>query len=68
MNMLVIEGVNVFDPATKKRQTNVNVCIADGKIAAIGEIPSSFTDARRMSLPGRTVLPDAFSRRRFAMA
>ncbi|MFM0005651.1 amidohydrolase family protein [Paraburkholderia dipogonis] len=57
MNTLVIEGVNVFDPVTKKRRTNVNVCIADGKIAAIGEIPSSFVDARRMSLPGRTVLP-----------
>ncbi|WP_027798091.1 metal-dependent hydrolase family protein [Paraburkholderia dilworthii] len=57
MSKLVLEGVAVFDPATRKRQTSVNVCIADGKIAAIGDVPASFDDARRLTLPGRTVLP-----------
>ncbi|QCP49587.1 amidohydrolase family protein [Trinickia violacea] len=57
MSMLILEGVNVFDPATKKRRTNVNVCISQGKISAIGDVPVSFANARRMHLPGRTVLP-----------
>ncbi|CAM2171869.1 Imidazolonepropionase-like amidohydrolase [Paraburkholderia sacchari] len=57
MSMLVLAGVNVFDPASQTRRTNVNVCIADGKIAAIGDIPPSFEGARRMSLAGRAVLP-----------
>nr|WP_309790353.1 hypothetical protein [Caballeronia sp. LZ019] len=57
MSKLVLEGVAVFDPVTGKRQTNVNLCIADGKIKAIGDVPPSFSDARRMELPGRTVLP-----------
>ena len=57
MSKLVLGGVNVFDPASKKRQTNVNVCMADGKIAAIGDVPPFFSDARRLELTGRTILP-----------
>ncbi|MDR5798072.1 amidohydrolase family protein [Caballeronia sp. LZ008] len=57
MSKLVLEGVAVFDPVIGKRQTNVNLCIADGKIKAIGDVPPYFSDARRMELPGRTVLP-----------
>ncbi|WP_321801147.1 metal-dependent hydrolase family protein [Caballeronia sp. J97] len=57
MSKLVLGGVAVFDPVTRTRRTNVNVCIADGKIAAIGDIPPSFSDARTLPLSGRTVLP-----------
>jgi imidazolonepropionase-like amidohydrolase len=57
MSKLVLGNVNVFDPVTSKRRTNVNVCIAGDKIAAIGDVAPSFSDARRLDLPGRTVLP-----------
>ncbi|SAK64561.1 amidohydrolase [Caballeronia catudaia] len=57
MSKLVLAGVAVFDPVTAKRHTAVNVCIEDGRIAAIGDVPPSFSDARRLNLPGRTVLP-----------
>lgn len=60
MNMLILENVAVFDPATKTRQTRANVCIGEGKIAAIGDIPASFSNARRIHLPGHTVLPGFF--------
>ena len=58
--MLILEDVAVFDPATKTRRTNTNVCIRAGRIAAIGEVPASFDGARRITLPGHTVLPGFF--------
>jgi len=57
MSMLVLEGVNVYDPVKNKRIENTNVSIRDGVIVSIGEIPACETGVTRHTLPDHTVLP-----------
>lgn len=57
MSKLVLEGVNMFDPATRTRREGIDIVIENGVIAAIGDA-SGITDAKlRLKLPGHTVLP-----------
>jgi len=56
MSMLILEGVDVFDPHSRTRRERVDVLIRAGVIAAIGDVPAS-TEATRLRLPGHTVLP-----------
>ncbi|GAB3627088.1 peptidase M38 [Pandoraea terrae] len=57
MSILVIEGVDVFDPASRTRQEGVDVVVQDGVIAAIGKVPAGVAPDIRLRLPGHTVLP-----------
>ncbi|VVD71256.1 peptidase M38 [Pandoraea cepalis] len=57
MSKWVLENVDVYDPASRTWQREVDVLIQDGKIAAIGALAREITDAERLPLRGHTVLP-----------
>ncbi|HSV47978.1 MAG TPA: amidohydrolase family protein, partial [Ramlibacter sp.] len=57
MKSMLLERVDVFDPASGQRRENVNVRIDNGIISAIGPDVHGPSDADRESLPGHTVLP-----------
>ncbi|WP_431273223.1 amidohydrolase family protein [Variovorax ureilyticus] len=57
MSSVLLERVNVFDPASGVRTENMNVHIEDGSVRAISPEPITASVDLRLAMPGHTVLP-----------